>query len=90
MRSIDDVAPAGVGMVLFTRELADVVDRSLLDVVEVEPQMYWMRPGDATQPVRANEAFPAHIASLGLPTLLHSVGLPLANAVAPLRSSLRH
>jgi uncharacterized protein (UPF0276 family) len=83
MRSIDDVVPAGVGMVLFTRELADAVDRSLLDVVEVEPQMFWTRPGGATQPVRANEAFPAHIASLGLPTLLHSVGLPVGNAVAP-------
>ncbi|MDQ6944059.1 MAG: DUF692 domain-containing protein [Candidatus Eremiobacteraeota bacterium] len=83
MRSIDDVAPAGVGMVLFTRELADVVDRSLLDVVEMEPQLYWMRPGDATRPVHANEEFPRHVASLGIPTLLHSVGLPVANAVAP-------
>jgi uncharacterized protein len=83
MRSIDDVAPAGVGMVLFTRELADVVDRSLLDVVEIEPQLFWMRPGDATHPVRANEEFPRYVASLGLPTLVHSVGLPVANAVAP-------
>lgn len=70
-------------MVIFTPEVADVVDPSLLDVIEVEPQLFWMRPGDATQPVLANESFPRRIASLGMPTLLHSVGLPVANAEAP-------
>jgi uncharacterized protein (UPF0276 family) len=83
VRTIDDVAPAGVGMVMFNPEMAGVVDPALLDVVEIEPQMFWMRPGDATRPVHANETFPRRIASLGLPTLLHSVGLPVANPAAP-------
>jgi uncharacterized protein (UPF0276 family) len=83
MRSIDDVAPAGVGMVVFTAEASNVVDPALLDVVEAEPQLSWMRPGTATRPVYANETYTRHVASLGLPTLLHSVGLPVANAVAP-------
>jgi uncharacterized protein (UPF0276 family) len=83
VRSIDDVAPAGVGMVIFTPAVADVVDPALLDIVEIEPQLSWMGPGRAGRPVPANEAFLRHVAPPGVPTLLHSVGLPLGNAEAP-------
>ena len=81
MRGIDDVAAAGVGMV-WAPELAAHIDLAVLDLVEIEPQLFWTAAGDATHAVQANEAAFDAIASLAKPTLLHSVGLPVANAVA--------
>jgi uncharacterized protein (UPF0276 family) len=82
MRTIDDVDPVGVGMVLLPR-LDEVVDLHALDIVEIEPQINWTAAGGPGRPVTADDAFLHRIVELQRPTLVHSVGLPLANAAAP-------
>ena len=45
----------GIGVV-YTPKLARVLDLRTVDVLEIEPQMFWRSTGDADEPIRLDRA----------------------------------
>lgn len=68
----------GVGVV-YTPKLARLLDLSLVDVLEIEPQMFWRSTGDADDPIHIDRAAFAELRAMPHTRLVHSVSLPVAN-----------
>jgi uncharacterized protein (UPF0276 family)/extradiol dioxygenase family protein len=68
----------GIGVV-YTPKLARVLDLRTVDVLEIEPQMFWRSTGDADEPIRLDRAAFSELQAMPQTKLVHSVSLPVAN-----------
>ena len=90
----DDLPVLGVGVTYFPG-LDDLFEagEELIDVVEIEPQMFWLRSGESGSSYFLPERALRRFAQFRQPKLIHSVSLPFAQT-APLdeqqTSALRH
>jgi uncharacterized protein (UPF0276 family) len=69
----------GIGVV-YTPQLARVLDLGLVDVLEIEPQMFWHATGDPEAPVRIDLELFAELRALPHHKLVHSVAVPVGNS----------
>lgn len=77
-----DIGPPcelGIGVV-YSPRLARVLDLSLVDVLEIEPQMFWQATGEPDDPVRLDRELFAQIEAMPQHKLAHSVTLPIGNS----------
>ncbi len=77
--TVGDACGLGVGVV-YTAGLARVLDLAALDVLEVEPQVYWRPTGDPTKPVCLDDAIFSRLRAMPQPKLVHSITLPIGNS----------
>ena|SRR2546426_6424330 len=61
---------------------------SLVDVVEVEPQIFWAETGDPAHPYRCDPLVESHLGELPQLTSVHSVGCAVGGSKAPLPSKV--
>lgn len=66
-----------------------LVESGLVDVVELEPQMFWAETGDPESPYRSDTAFEARIRALGQDASVHSVANPIGGSAPPDPAHLR-
>ena len=69
----------GIGVV-YTPRLARVLDLSLVDVLEIEPQMFWRATGDTAAPIRIDFGTFSELRAMPQHKLVHSVSLPVGNS----------
>jgi uncharacterized protein len=69
----------GVGIV-YSPLLARVLDLALVDVLEIEPQVFWHSTGDPVAPVRVDFDIFAELRAMPQHKLVHSVSLPVGNS----------
>lgn len=62
----------------------------LIDVIEVEPQPYWLRLPGTPPSYKVDERFFQHLDSFRQPKLLHSIGMPVGGTVAPEPQQMPH
>jgi uncharacterized protein len=69
----------GIGIV-YTPQIARVLDLGLVDVLEIEPQMFWHATGEPDDPVHLDLELFAELRVLPHHKLVHSVTLPVGNS----------
>jgi uncharacterized protein (UPF0276 family) len=69
----------GIGVV-YTPRLARVLDLDLVDVLEIEPQMFWRATGDPQDPIRIDLDLFGQLRAMPHHRLVHSVTLPVGNS----------
>jgi uncharacterized protein len=74
-----DLRELGIGVV-YTPRLARVLDLGLVDVLEVEPQMFWRATGDPEDPIRVDLDLFSQLRAAPQHKLVHSVTLPIGNS----------
>jgi uncharacterized protein len=74
-----DPRELGIGVV-YSPRLARVLDLDLVDVLEVEPQMFWRATGDPDDPIAIDDAQFSTLRTLPQHKLVHSVTLPVGNS----------
>ena len=70
--------PLGFGVV-YSPRLGRVLDLDLLDVLEIEPQMFWRKTGDAAAIAIDRDLF-ATLRAMPQHKLVHSVSFPVGNS----------
>jgi uncharacterized protein (UPF0276 family) len=69
----------GIGVV-YTPGLARVLDLGSVDVLEIEPQMFWRATGDPNDPIRIDLDLFSRLGAMPHHKLVHSVTLPVGNS----------
>src|ERR1700761_4537523 len=69
----------GIGVV-YSPELARVLDLQLVDVLEVEPQVFWRPTGDPAAPYRIDLALFEELRALLQHRVVHSIAFPVGNS----------
>jgi len=77
-----DLPCLGVG-VTYSGLLDPILDPGVADVLEIEPQAFWIRSIGGDTPYQFPEAAIAHIDELPGRKLIHSVGAPVGGSVRP-------
>ena len=74
-----DPRALGIGVV-YSPELARVLDLRLVDVLEVEPQIFWRPTGDAAAPYAIDRALFEELRALPQQRVVHSIAFPVGNS----------
>jgi uncharacterized protein len=76
-----DVYPDELGIgVIYTPAIARALDLCLIDVIEIEPQMFWSATGDPDNPVGIDFDLFSQLRAAPQHKLVHSVTLPVGNS----------
>jgi uncharacterized protein len=70
----------GIGVV-YTPRLARVLDLSLVDVLEIEPQMFWRTTDNSDIPICVDLELYSKLSAASQHKLVHSVTLPIGNSL---------
>ena len=78
---MDTECPRELGIgVVYSPRLAQALNLSLVDVLEIEPQMFWQATGDRDDPVRLDRELFSQLRAMPQHKLAHSVTLPIGNS----------
>jgi uncharacterized protein (UPF0276 family) len=84
MASRNTSSPLGVGVV-WVPGIEPLLEpgMNLVDVVEIEPQMYWEYYAGTARPYRMQESVSPYLAKLGKPVIVHGVGGAAGGTLTP-------
>jgi uncharacterized protein (UPF0276 family) len=74
-----DPRALGIGVV-YSPELARVLDLRLVDVLEIEPQVFWRPTGDPAYPYQIDLALFEELRALPQQRVVHSIAFPVGNS----------
>lgn len=81
-RTLGPLPGLGVGMVYFpSLEPLLEVGKGLIQVLEIEPQPYWIKQTEAPSPYRLDERAFARIRQWPQPKIVHGVGMPVGSSL---------
>jgi uncharacterized protein (UPF0276 family) len=79
----------GIGITFLPALVPLLAERGSVDIVELEPQMFWGETGDPEEPYRSDGPFEAAIGALAQEASIHSVSAPIGGSGPPDPANLR-